>query len=139
MTMLFIRLRNDQTTHIVEEGGDHRYRSVCGECLPMSSEVSTTLRPGRTLCLACRTAKSRTGELRTKAAYRPIDCYCSTPELQVISDVNAVAVPADALVERHCWKRVCQVRGLHFGEVDAQSWSELCAKRGYLLRRYDRY
>ncbi len=62
-------------------------------------------------------------------------CYLSTAELQILRDINQIAVPADALTENHCWKTICRVRGRNFSKVDAESWSELCTERGYLLRR----
>jgi len=70
----------------------------------------------------------------TKGA-RSTGCYCSVAESQILSDINVVAVPAEALVEDHCWKTICRVRGQNFKRVDAESWSELCTERGYLLRR----
>lgn len=138
MTTFFIRARDGQT-HLGEADGDHQYRPVCGAVLAKSHEVGKTLWPGTTLCVACRAAKSTTGQLKTKPQLKPSDCYCSTPHHQVISDINAVAVPAGALVELHCWSQICKVRGLNFRMIDAASWSELCTERGYLLRRYNRY
>ena len=64
-------------------------------------------------------------------------CYCSTPERQILSDINRVAVPADALVEDHCWRTICRVRGRNFKLVEPESWSEVCTGRGYLLRRHN--
>lgn len=60
-------------------------------------------------------------------------CYCSTPEAQIVSDINHVAVPAEALTEMHCWKLIW--RGLNMARIDPESWSELCSERGYLLQR----
>jgi hypothetical protein len=62
-------------------------------------------------------------------------CYCSTPESQIVSDINRVAVPANGLTEAHCWKTICRVRGKNFVRINPESWSELCSERGYLLRR----
>ena len=62
-------------------------------------------------------------------------CYCSTRSEQVIRDINLVAVPADALMEGHCWKTICTVRAKNYSKVVPESWSEVCSKRGYLLRR----
>lgn len=138
MSVFFIRAR-DGHAHIGDEIADHQYRPACGAVLAKPHEISKTLWPGASLCIACRAARSRNGQLRTKAPSKASDCYCSTPVQQVISDVNAVAVPADALLERHCWSRICQVRGLNFTRIDAESWSELCTKRGYLLRRRNQY
>lgn len=61
--------------------------------------------------------------------------YCSTSELQIVKNINEVAMPVDALTEDHCWKTICRVRGRNVSKVDAESWSELCTERGYLLRR----
>jgi hypothetical protein len=66
-------------------------------------------------------------------------CYCSVPVAQILSDINAVAVPAEALVEDHCWRTICQVRGRNFKRVDAAAWARVCAERGYLKRRFDRF
>jgi hypothetical protein len=62
-------------------------------------------------------------------------CYCSTADSQILRDVNAVAVPTEALVEDHCWMTICRARALNMHRVDEASWSELCTERGYLLSR----
>jgi len=138
VTMFFIRAHDGQT-HLGEVNSDHQYRPVCGAVLATSYELGKTLSPGATLCIACRAAKSATGQLKTRTPSKQSPCYCSTPVRQVISDINAVAVPAGALVELHCWSQICKVRGLNFRRIDAASWSELCTERGYLLRRHNRY
>jgi DNA repair exonuclease SbcCD nuclease subunit len=66
---------------------------------------------------------------------RSSTCYCSTADGQILKDINAVAVPADALVEDHCWKTICRARARNMRRVDEVSWSEVCTERGYLLRR----
>lgn len=68
-------------------------------------------------------------------ASRTSTCYCSTADDQILRDINGVAVPAEALVEDHCWKTICRARARNMRRVDEQSWSEVCTERGYLLRR----
>ena len=48
-------------------------------------------------------------------------CYCSTPETRIVSDINLVAVPANALTEAHCWKTICRVRGRNIKRIDPES------------------
>jgi hypothetical protein len=62
-------------------------------------------------------------------------CYCGTPEKRVIQDIRTGSVPADALMEDHCWRTICRVRGGNISQIPPQAWSELCQKRGYLQNR----
>jgi hypothetical protein len=62
-------------------------------------------------------------------------CYCDTPEAAILRDIQTSSVPEEALVEAHCWRTICRVRGRNFNRVDAATWSEICSERGYLLRR----
>ena len=51
--------------------------------------------------------------------------YCSTSELQIVKDINEVAMPVDALTEDHCWKTICRVRGRNVSKVDAHGASSV--------------
>ena len=62
-------------------------------------------------------------------------CYCETPDDDVLDDIIGESIPDDALVNTCCWRRICQVRGRHFNEIDPDTWSETCRKRGYLFGR----
>ena len=101
--------------------------------------IATLIPPGRTVCVNCRNAASRTGAIKTQTSDSCPECYCSASDFEILTDINQIAVPAEALTERHCWIRICEVRGRSFSMVDPASWSELCRKRGYLFRRFNRY
>lgn len=62
-------------------------------------------------------------------------CYCDSSDEEILGDLLREAIPKDALVRGCCWRRVCQVRGRNFNQVDAEAWSNICRERGYLLRR----
>ena len=62
-------------------------------------------------------------------------CYCDTDISDVIDDIVTESVPDEALVNGCCWKHICLARGLNSGQVDADTWSELCRRRGYVFGR----
>ena len=61
--------------------------------------------------------------------------YCSRSEADILADVVRGSIPSDALVNDCCWRRICQVRGRNFNQVDADTWREICAERGYVFGR----
>ncbi len=71
-------------------------------------------------------------------------CYCETPQKQVLADLKHGSIPDEALLRDCCYKWICKVRGTsRFGlpdgspdyEKEAEAWSELCRKKGYLRSR----
>jgi hypothetical protein len=63
-------------------------------------------------------------------------CYCSsTDDDEILSDILRADVPDDALVKNCCWRRICQVRGRNFNQIDDFTWREICRQRGYLYSR----
>lgn len=62
-------------------------------------------------------------------------CYCSVDGRTVLRDLRSGSVPDEALVYSCCWRHICRVRGLYFGEVSEETWREICQRRGYLRER----
>lgn len=62
-------------------------------------------------------------------------CYCNRPDEEVLSDLKEDSIPDDALVFSCCWKNICRVRGLFFNQIAAETWTEICRRRGYILQR----
>lgn len=62
-------------------------------------------------------------------------CYCSTNADDTLKDLQNGSIPEDALVNSCCWRWICTVRGRFFPFVNAETWHELCQKRGYLFGR----
>jgi hypothetical protein len=56
-------------------------------------------------------------------------------EDEILADLACGSALAESLLRRCCWKRICEVRGLNPGFVDAESWVEICRVRNYLLSR----
>ncbi|GAA1740476.1 hypothetical protein GCM10009809_39990 [Isoptericola hypogeus] len=54
---------------------------------------------------------------------------------QVVRAINSDSISSEDLVSREGWKLICQVRGRNFAAVNEVAWQDLCARRGYLLRR----
>ena len=52
-------------------------------------------------------------------------------------DINSGRVDAELLVTTSGWQLLCRVRSQSAGSVDADAWSELNRRRGYLLRRHN--
>jgi hypothetical protein len=68
---------------------------------------------------------------------QPMSCYgyCRRSESSILSDIKRGGIPSEALVNSCCWKRICQVRGLHFNEIDDETWRDICRQRGYVFAR----
>ena len=70
-------------------------------------------------------------------------CYCEDNDRGILNDLRHGNIPDYALVERCCWKRICQVRSRYprdpedglIWDADGEIWRELCTKRGYLMAR----
>ena len=62
-------------------------------------------------------------------------CYCNVGDRAVLRDLVNGAVPDEALVYSCCWKHICRIRGLFFGDVPEETWREICQRRGYLRER----
>ena len=56
-------------------------------------------------------------------------------ELEVVRAINEDLFDDLDLVGTRTWKKICQIRGRHFNQVDPEAWQELCARRGYALHR----
>jgi hypothetical protein len=68
--------------------------------------------------------------------------YCKRIDREILSDLQREMVPADALANACCWKRISQVRGRSLAgnahapwDPDGEKWRELCRKRGFVQRR----
>jgi hypothetical protein len=62
-------------------------------------------------------------------------CYCNVLESKVLHDLKRGAPPEEALVTSCCWKTICRVRGRNYNQLDAETWIDICRKRGYLFAR----
>lgn len=62
-------------------------------------------------------------------------CLCNWSDEEILADIVNETLPSEALVKTCCWKRVCQVRGRNFSQVDAEAWISICQRRGYLQER----
>lgn len=62
-------------------------------------------------------------------------CYCDNSDVEILNDLKRGSIPDEALVNSCCWRRICQVRGRYFEEVDDETWRDICRERGYLRRR----
>ena len=73
---------------------------------------------------------------RKDPKYRPqVACFCSTPEREVLKDLQHMTIPDKALVRNCCYIWICTVRGRHLSLVDEENWREICRKMKYLRRR----
>lgn len=61
--------------------------------------------------------------------------YCRYSEARLLRYLTTGNVPSEALVNSCCWRRLCQVRGLHFNKIDPETWREICHQRGYVFDR----
>jgi hypothetical protein len=59
----------------------------------------------------------------------------SASDRDIVRAINSDSIDGDDLVSREGWRRICQVRGRNYREVDEEAWQSLCARRGYLLAR----
>ena len=60
------------------------------------------------------------------------NCYCNKLDYEILSDILNNSIPRDALVKDCCWKKICQVRGKNFGNVEQSgNWSDICSDRGF--------
>ena len=62
-------------------------------------------------------------------------CYCNLADEEILDDLKDGSVPDEALVFSCCWKNICRVRGLSFGQVPDETWTEICRRRGYIQQR----
>lgn len=58
-------------------------------------------------------------------------------EDEIVEAINEEAIDDEDLIDS--WPYICTVRGRHYNRVDAIAWSSLCARRGYVLSRRNRY
>jgi hypothetical protein len=64
------------------------------------------------------------------------DCFCDhSSDSEILNDLKHGTLPAGALTNNCCWKRICLVRGRNMNLISPQSWEDTCRKRGYLLYR----
>jgi hypothetical protein len=61
--------------------------------------------------------------------------YCNQSDDVILDDIIRGGVPDEALVSGCCWRRICQVRGRNFNSISADTWGEICRKRGYVFGR----
>lgn len=60
------------------------------------------------------------------------DEYCEFPDREILDQILTGEIPDFALVDHHCWRRICQVRGRHFYDVNDELWQVICRVRGEL-------
>ena len=71
----------------------------------------------------------------TQSGPAPSGCYCGVSDEEILSALKEGSVPDEALVFSCCWKNICRVRGLFFNLVSAETWTEICRRRGYIQQR----
>lgn len=54
---------------------------------------------------------------------------------ELLVDLHRCSLPPEALTRNCCWTEICRIRALTMPPIDAESWREICATRGYLLAR----
>jgi len=54
---------------------------------------------------------------------------------ELLADLQRCSLPAEALTRNCCWSEICRIRAMSQPPIDAESWREICARRGYLLAR----
>lgn len=62
-------------------------------------------------------------------------CYCSFTDQEILTDLAGDSIPDEALVFSCCWRNICRIRGLFFNLVPAETWIEICRRRGYIQQR----
>src|SRR3712207_5269608 len=62
-----------------------------------------------------------------------MSCWCKRSEATILDHLKAGSFPPEALRTHCCWKRICQVYGFHFKEVDEDDWQAICRQRGNVL------
>lgn len=45
------------------------------------------------------------------------------------------SIPDHAYANSCWWRRICQVRGRYYSQVDPEVWVDICRTRGYVLAR----
>jgi len=63
-------------------------------------------------------------------------CYCSKRIDEILKDMFDDSVSDDALLRSCCWSKICSVNWRMSKYFDRYFWSELCRRRGYLLKSY---
>ena len=71
----------------------------------------------------------------TQSGSPPSGCYCSVSDEEILSALKEGSVPDEALVYSCCWRNICRVRGLFFNLVSAETWVQICQRRGYVQQR----
>lgn len=64
-----------------------------------------------------------------------VTCLCNWGDAEILRHIQGESLPSYALLNNCCWRRVCQVRGRNFSDVDDETWIDICTRRGYLLER----
>ena len=54
---------------------------------------------------------------------------------ELLADLQRCSLPPEALTRTCCWSEICRIRTFSHPPIDADSWREICATRGYLLAR----
>lgn len=62
-------------------------------------------------------------------------CYCDLPDAVILDDIVRGSIPDHAYANSCCWRRICQVRGRYYSQVDREVWVDICRTRGYVLAR----
>jgi hypothetical protein len=79
--------------------------------------------------------------VRLNEQRRSMPCYCGHRDEEILNDIKRGAIPDEALVNNCCYKTICKVRGTYFSQSDyeeyAETWSEICRKKGYLQQRHN--
>lgn len=56
-------------------------------------------------------------------------------DMGVIRAINDNSFDDLDLVGTRTWKKICQIRGQNYSQVDPEVWQSLCTRRGYALHR----
>ena len=62
-------------------------------------------------------------------------CYCGKSERVILCDLKQETFPDESLVTSCCWRTICRVRGKNISQIKAETWVDVCRKRGYLFAR----
>lgn len=58
------------------------------------------------------------------------DLFCRQPDDVILAAIRERTIGSDLLVDKQCWKRICQVRGRNPIEIDRARWKAICEERG---------
>jgi len=63
---------------------------------------------------------------------RRVEAFCKQTDELILRAIRLRSIPDEVLRDKNGWKRICQVRGRNFAEVDRLTWRHICEMRGGL-------